>query len=730
MRLPTPFSSSRRGAPVRLAALLTATLFATSVGGCGGDTDDDKKTDTAGGADASGADGTGGDAGATLPATDPAPDCDPLQPTVCSLPWPSSRFLKDDAGTDTGKRLALGKTTLPANWIGVHVLPDHLNRFDGYGVGSGILVHFPNLDASGIPDETAIADSQKADAKIALLDLGPVKAPFAKPVALPWWAELDGTEAKPEKQGLFIRPAVILEEAHRYVVALRGLKDTSGAEIASSPAFAALRDGKAAGTFLEPRVAGFDEVFAAVTAAGWKREELVLAWDFVTASDKSLHGDLLDVRDQMMQTVGSLGAELTITSVETFTEEQDPNMAMWIKGEFTVPEFREPFKVVERLGDESPGDATGYRLRRDANGKPKHEGTRKAEFWAVVPHSAMDGTPHGIVQYGHGLLGKGDQVKSGYHRKVANDHKLIYFACDWTGMAEPDEAAVQFMIFEFSDFYMIPEGLHQGMAEALALGRGMRERFTELPQIKAKKIQIDKKRFYYTGISQGGIYGGTYMALSQDVTRGHLGVPGQNYSVLLHRSVDFNPFFAAMIAAYGNSIDRGILLLSAQTLWDPVDPSSHYRHIEKAPYPNTPAHQVLLASAKGDWQVALITNEITARSDVGVALMENYGKEVAGVTPVKYPHKGSALVNYDFGNPWPKPGNRPDDTKLDGQQCGPGAMCFATALCDPKGTYATCTVEDPHSKPRRLDHHNEQMVHFLDTGEVKDVCGGDACTPF
>jgi len=71
------------------------------------------------------------------------------------------------------------------------------------------------------------------------------------------------------------------------------------------------------------------------------------------------------------------------------------------------------------------------------------------------------------------------------------------------------------------------------------------------------------------------------------------------------------------------------------------------------------------------------------------------------VTPVAYPHKGSGLVNFSFGNPWPAPGNVPPNDKLG----------------------------DPHGKPRNLDHHNQQMAHFWRTGEILDVCGGDGCTP-
>jgi hypothetical protein len=34
------------------------------------------------------------------------------------------------------------------------------------------------------------------------------------------------------------------------------------------------------------------------------------------------------------------------------------------------------------------------------------------------------------------------------------------------------------------------------------------------------------------------------MSIAEDFKRGFLAVPGANYSTLLHRSIDFNPFLA------------------------------------------------------------------------------------------------------------------------------------------------------------------------------------------
>jgi hypothetical protein len=130
---------------------------------------------------------------------------------------------------------------------------------------------------------------------------------------------------------------------------------------------------------------------------------------------------------------------------------------------------------------------------------------------------------------------------------------------------------------------------------------------------------------------------------------------------------------------------------------------SYYRHITAEPFPNTPVHHVLLAPAKGDWQVAVITTEIIARTNIGVMLMENYDDERTpwGIPQQTYPYSGSGIVLYDHGNPWPPAGNLPAMT-------GEG---------------------DPHGLPRRLPAHNQQLDHFLRTGEIIDTCGGDGCNP-
>ncbi len=665
----------------------------------------------AGGAPGMGGDpGAGGDPADAGPGADMGvecpdegrldPDCDPINPYACSMPWPSNLYLEEDATRTTGYTLAFGATSLPANVEDVHVDPTAWRRMDGYGPGEALLVILPGVDVSTLPSEHDLADSLAEDAAIVWYE---VKGDTMRRV--PYWVELDAYEEDPSIQTLFVRPAVLLQEDAHHYVAFRGLTDTTGAAIGASHAFRQLRDDDpCAQPVVADRRARFEGVFSFFEAQGVERGTLQLAWDFHTASSDSLHGWMLHLRDAALAAVGDTGPELTVLQVTEFApapddsgREVNEHIALELYGTFRSPYYLKP--------DGPFRDQMGSVMNLGDDGMPTQNGWHDPEFWIRIPHTALDGTAHGLVQYGHGLLGKGSQVRGSFNSKIAADHKFIFFASDWTGMAEPDEPNIQAIITEMSYFPWLADRMHQGMVDFLVLAQAMRGgAFAALDAVTTRGITLDTDRFYYSGISQGGIYGATYLALSPVLTRGHLGVPGQNYSTLLHRSVDFEPFFAVVEQLYGPRYDEALILSTIQQLWNQTDPVSYYRHLSADPFPGNPVKHAIGAPARGDYQVAPVTMEIVARSDVGFALMENYDDErtVDLVEPTAYPHEGSAIVNWHFGNPWPPAGNRPPPEHPNG---------------------------DPHGKPRRLDSHNTQMVHFFETGEVVDVCEGGLCPP-
>lgn len=616
-------------------------------------------------------------------------DCEALDPSHCAFPWPSSRFLVPDPRRATGYVLAPAPGTLPTSQTGVPVDPAILHRLDGYPIGTPIMTLLPRLDLGPLPQEDSIERSLAADSPLALFE---VTANGARPI--PCFAELDLRERDPAARTFIIRPAVLLREDTRYLVALRDLVGTDGAPINPSPAFAALRDGAAEAI---PRLAArrdhFEEIFTLLDAAGWQRSSLTLAWDFHTASGEALHGDILHMRDEALDRVGPDGPPLVFDNITEYTPEQDPDIAIEITGHITVPHYMRPVEGFQ--------GATAYVFDRDEDGRPIARGSRDAPFILLVPRRALDGIPMGLMQYGHGLNGHFDQVGAGHQRRTANEYGYLYFGADMIGMSNGDVTNIIGIPYDANRFPWLADRLHQGMLESILLARAMKHRLAAMPQLIERGVVIDPERLYYEGNSQGGIFGATLLALSPDLERGVLGVPGQNYSTLLERSVDFSPFFLIFDAIYQRRRDQLMLLAIMQCLWDAIDPVSHYRHLVVDPHPQSGPNSALLGLAKGDWQVSLLTVEIVARSEVGVALMAHYDPERAPalVTPVDYPYTGAGIVNWHYGNPWPPPGNiTPDDA-----------------------------IGDPHGWPRKEPEYRRQMIHFLETGEIIDVCDGAPC---
>lgn len=644
------------------------------------------------------------------PAGDPADptqytaDCDPILgqgPDVpCALPWPSSLYLEESSNSKTGYLLRFGAKSLPENNLGVVAPPENFQHLDGYGPSTQIVALLPNVDLTGLASEDHIERSLLPDSPIVLLEdqRGTLRR-------VPYFVELDSYESDPALQALFVRPAEILKEATRYVVAFRGLRDKAGAVIAPARAFVRLRDGKTADVpVLAKRQARFDRVFSTLQSQGIDKQSLLVAWDFVTASDAALHGDLLAMRDDAIARTGAAGATLRVSGITEYVPKADgsgkpvdADIALEVRGTFEVPNYLVDYRL---------GNFTGTRIRRDAQGRPSASGTRSPEFWLRIPYSAVDGksTPHGLVLYGHGLLGSGTQVRGGFNGRTANRKNLIFFGADLTGMSSDDQASVIQILTDVSRFPHMADRLHQGLVEWVLLARGMRERLESLPELATYKIKVQRDELFYSGISQGGIFGATFVALSPDVERGHLGVPGNNYSLLLQRSTDFTGGFSVVLgAAYPSTRDQAVVLSAIQLLWDATDPVSHYRHLSVEPYPGNRPSQVLLGPARGDYQVSVLSNEILARSGVGVPLMAHYDDEraVFAASEQPYPHSGSGVVLWHFGNPWPALGNQPPVDKDD----------------------------DPHELPRRRDMHNDQMVHFFRTGQIIDVCAGKPCWP-
>src|SRR6202020_1452178 len=117
-----------------------------------------------------------------------------------------------------------------------------------------------------------------SDPSASLTPSGPVQViDFATGERVIAFGELDENDVGNGRQALIVHPLERLTPGHRYVIALVGLNDASGAPLAPAP-FRALRDGTPLSPSLQPLAATYAQIFSALSSAGIARGAVSLAW--------------------------------------------------------------------------------------------------------------------------------------------------------------------------------------------------------------------------------------------------------------------------------------------------------------------------------------------------------------------------------------------------------------------------------------------------------------------
>ena len=322
--------------------------------------------------------------------------------------------------------------------------------------------------------------------------------------------------------------------------------------------------------------------------------------------------------------------------------------------------------------------------------------------------------------------------------------------------------------------------MQQGFVNFMYLGRAMihEDGFGSDPAFQAGgESLIDNARLFYDGNSQGGIMGGAYTALSVDSNRSVLGVPGMNYSTLLSRSVDFEPYaegqFGETIEGvlcdqlngldpgqlpdefpqefkdallevrtqvveacvlgipddtelglydnYPNQLERPLIFSLIQMVWDRGEANGYAHHMTTDPLAGTPAHRVLLHPAFGDHQVANLAAEVEART-IGASVYE------PALDPGR--HWQAQPVLPDPGRSRRCPSRaRPSSTgtvartEFTGTR-GPGTATPPNENIPPRPPEFGA---DPHSYPRNDVKARAQKSEFLKVGGlVENFCTSDS----
>ncbi len=558
---------------------------------------------------------------ASSPPPEPAPGCNPLVGDDCLTPVPSSLVEVPDASTATGVRVAIADAALPVPHRGAALTADPLNGHDGISPSTPFVVYFKaGVDATQLPTLDSLASSVTADSAVQVLD-------YATGERVPVFAELDANAQDGDRQALIIRPMVRLAPATRYVIALVDLHDTAGHAL-DARGFAALRDHGTLSHALAPLAPRYEEIFTALAQAGVARGRVTLAWDVITASDADLTGHLVTMRDRALPLVPSL--HWTVTSV-TDTPAH-PHQLREVVGTFEVPSF---------LSDDSMLPT----LLVDAAGTPQLRATLgTANFVVTIPQCATTRPgPLPVIIFGHGLFSNArDELATEYQRQVGDYLCMIQVGTDWTGLATGDVPTLANVVLpDFNQMHVLTDRLQQAHVDAQVLARLFLTRMKDDPSLQIGGGPVtDGSQVYYYGNSDGGIQGATFMALSQDVTRAVLGVPGCEWNDMMFRSFEFDDFKALFDDFVPDRLDQQLVLALVQPEMDSTDPASFAPHLIASPLPSTPGKQILVQEAIDDAQVPNIATRVLART-IGLPGLDLeqpvYGiSEAAGPLPSAY----------------------------------------------------------------------------------------------
>jgi len=582
--------------------------------------------------------GNDGSSSSPLPAA-----CNPLGGQGCLLPWPSLSYMKVDPTTATGYRLDLPIEAMPMNGSQVAIDPSPLNsRWDGFSPTAPLIAMFPKgVAPDGLPSWKTPDDSLAAASPIVVLDLD-------RGERAPFFAEIDQNELDPVSQALVIRPLMRLHENTHYAVAIRNtVKSADGSDLPISPGFAALRDGM---SFGHPRFAAMQaratQMFDKLAAAGVAKAELVLAWDFVTASDDMLRADLTAMRQAALPAIGDKGANLSFT---TQVQPNTPQSYQRYLGTFKSPDFL------------TNGEADDSVIARDAAGKPQMHGLRDANFAAIIPACvATQPLPRPTVIFGHGLFGSSaGYLNDGFVQQLAEDHCLVIIAGDFIGLTSRQLVAAGLAVLDLNHGNTITEKLGQSVIDFMALESIARGPMAASPafQVGGKPV-IDPDNTFYVGGSLGGIMGNVIMAYDPNLTRGVLAVPGGAWSLLIERSNAWNLLKTLVQGSYTDPEVYQLNVALFGMAFEPYDPITTAAHVIKDPLFGNPVKNILMWYSIGDSLVSNITTEMVART-MGIDMIGPSVKMPWGLAQKTGAQTNGIVVFNDHPTPLPPDTNEP-----------------------------------------------------------------------
>jgi len=607
--------------------------------------------------------------------------CDNTNPDHCLLPFPSAAFLTSDSQSLTGFRVDIQGEAIPDSASAPSNEFHMINSRDGHSPASQIFTTF-----SSLPDVSNLASQEDVSASVET-GHGSVLLNMDTGEITQHWIEISSRTQDGEPTLVHLRSLRGLEHNTQYAVAFRGLIDSDGIQVEPFISFKALRDGVLTDSNqIEESRPGYESMFSALSEVGFERSSLQSAWWFHTASTESLTDNLISMRNDASQRLGDTGLGCNVTSVDENYGDDNSTLRR-ISGTITTPHY---------LESTYPPTA----MTRDDVGNPKFNFMNEVIFTLTIPMSSAENSqPAPLVVLGHGFLGDGEGMVSGF-RGWANQSGVATIGTDFKGWSsDGDFDAVTFGLMNVNYLQHQSERLQQSVINHLAMIRTIKGVCSDLPEFYHNGTNlVDTSDVDYMGVSLGGIRGPSMLSLIPEMDRGVLWVAGSSFSFIAERSTQYTQFeglFSSSLA-YESTMDRSILIALMQSMWDTTEPETYLPFREGGLEGELHPYEILYLVSINDAQVTTLSADRASRTS-GIPVLSNSTHHPEGLDVVQASESSSAIVYFDGRFPEVPSGNIQ------------GPMAYHSLA---------------HNQVLGFGPAADLATNFLESGTITDTCSG------
>ena len=378
--------------------------------------------------------------GDTLHGDKSSAGCDPMDPLLCLLPFPSSHFLKPTSATVTGLSIDISSEMLPMLKKGERYDASFSHLHDGFSVSSMVVWYLsPAVNSEQFVSYNDINNSLSIDSsKTLLIDSQTMDLH-------PHFTEKDYLDYEKDKLSYMV-PAKALRYNTTYIAVVKGLTDSEGKLLPPAETFnsylydyqnnisADSRQGKDNIRFSYYTL----DIFPRLEGLGVNLSEVQLLWDFHTASQGSLMHNLAPLYNLTTSLVQErLGKDKLYDKVKTTSEKcTGTRYSTRMRKDYYTLQVPWYLDDHTRLINPLVGDIVHTSMDKKSN----VPFASSAKLLIQIPCSVQQGIvpATALMEVGHGLFWDRSFAEMSSITEQANQHGWILWSMDWRGLTRHD----------------------------------------------------------------------------------------------------------------------------------------------------------------------------------------------------------------------------------------------------------------------------------------------------